>query len=529
MRLFSTVAGLHCYLNLVRRAEIQSLTPTVQSTHALAIAEPSLGLIPTMGALHSGHLSLIRQARLENTTVVVSIFVNPLQFGPTEDFEKYPRSLEQDAQLCEQAGVDALFAPPARALGIGSDLCQVTPPAAMTAVLCGRFRPGHFQGVTTIVSKLLHLIQPERAYFGQKDAQQLAIIKRMVTDLNFPVEIVACSTVREENGLALSSRNQYLSPAQKQEAALLYQGLKQAEQAFHNREFSRTALISRVKDHLVLTPSIQLEYIELVDPLTLTPLETVAEQGLLAIAARIGTTRLIDNILLRNRLPIVAIDGPAGAGKSTVARLVAQALNLLYLDTGAMYRAVTWLVLQTKIEPTDEPAIAELVSQSQIDLQPHDTGLRVLINNRDVTSAIRSLEVTAQVSAIAAQSAVRQELVKQQQRYGSKGGIVMEGRDIGTYVFPDAELKIFLTASVQERARRRQLDLKHQGKEDIDLDQLEQAILERDQKDSTRSLAPLRRAIGAIEIQTDGLGIPEVVDQIVQVYNSTCRLTSSPL
>jgi pantoate ligase/cytidylate kinase len=167
------------------------------------LSPTAVGLVPTMGALHTGHLSLIQKARQENTTVIVSIFVNPLQFGPTEDYQRYPRTLDADRQLCEQAGVDAMFVPTAAEMGIGGEellLTQVVPPARMTSVLCGRFRPGHFQGVATIVTKLLNVVQPHRAYFGQKDGQQLAIIQQLVKDLNLAVEIVACPTLREASG-----------------------------------------------------------------------------------------------------------------------------------------------------------------------------------------------------------------------------------------------------------------------------------------------------------------------------------------
>jgi pantoate ligase/cytidylate kinase len=252
------------------------------------------------------------------------------------------------------------------------------------------------------------------------------------------------------------------------------------------------------------------------------PLEKVEEAGMLAIAARLGSTRLIDNIILHTRQPIVAIDGPAGAGKSTVARQVAQALGLLYLDTGAMYRALTWLVLQLGIPLDDKCAIAELASHCQIQLAAsanQQNPQRVWINHQEVTHAIRTLEVTSQVSAIAAQPAVRQALVLQQQSWGQKGGLVAEGRDIGTHVFPDAELKIFLTASVQERARRRQLDFQHQGQVNLSLDQLERDIAERDWKDSTRNVAPLQKAADAVEIQTDGLSVAQVTAEIVKCYH----------
>ncbi|MCY7324290.1 MAG: bifunctional pantoate--beta-alanine ligase/(d)CMP kinase [Phormidesmis sp. CAN_BIN36] len=513
MRLFTTVAALRCYLDLCRRS--QSYSNNLNSL--------KIGLVPTMGALHAGHLSLIRQAGQENGSVVVTIFVNPLQLAPNEDFQQYPRTLERDKELCEQAGVSAIFAPTAAELGIDrQNSTQVIPPTLMTSVLCGAFRPGHFEGVATIVTKLLNLVQPDRAYFGRKDAQQLAIIQRLVTDLNLPVEIVPCPIVRERDGLALSSRNQYLSVEERQQAVALYRGLSQAEKAFRSGERLSANLIQAIKKELEKVPAMKTEYVELVHPITLTPLEVVEEAGLLATAVRLGSTRLIDNVLLRTRKPILAIDGPAGAGKSTVARRVAEKLNLFYLDTGAMYRALTWLVLQSGIAVDDEPAIAELVSQSHIEFRDYESDAqrskRIVINNRDVTEEIRDVDVTANVSAISAHAVVRKVLVKQQQRYGSSGGIAIEGRDIGTCVFPDAEVKIFLTASVQERARRRQQDLKNQGKGEISLDELEQSIFERDRKDSTRAISPLRKADDAIEIQTDHLSADEVVRAIVNRY-----------
>lgn len=517
VRVLTTVAGLQRYLELKRR---QPRSPEA--------GIPTIGLVPTMGALHAGHLSLIAQARQQNPIVVVSIFVNPLQFGPAEDFGRYPRTLETDQQLCEQAGVDVIFAPSAADLGIGEHktglpFTQVVPPQPMLAVLCGRTRIGHFQGVATIVTKLLNLVRPDRAYFGRKDAQQLAIIQRLVMDLNLPVEIIPCPTYRESNGLAMSSRNRYLSEAERDQAAAIYRALQQAEQAFQAGERRCHPLVATVKTELAAMPAIALEYVELVDPTTMQPLETVEESGLLAVAARLGAARLIDNVILSHRQPIVAIDGPAGAGKSTVARLLAQELGLLYLDTGAMYRAVTWLTLESGVAVDDEPSVAELVSRCEIEVSSREAGVQVCVNGRDVTQAIRNLDVTANVSAIAAHPAVREALVKQQQRYGRRGGIVMEGRDIGTHVFPDAELKIFLTASVQERARRRQWDLQNQGKGDIALVELEKAIAERDHKDSTRAIAPLQKAPDAIEINTDGYTIPDVIQQITQIYNTLTR------
>lgn len=537
MRLFTTIAGLRRYLELGRRAS----SPFPASAPRLddGVRTPKVGLVPTMGALHEGHLSLIRRARQDNEIVVVSIFVNPIQFGPQEDLQRYPRTLDQDQVQCRAAGVDVIFAPAVDELYSREDepegeagatsldtlssngLTRVTPPTEMVSGLCGRRRPGHFEGVATIVTKLLNLVRPDRAYFGQKDAQQLAVLRRLVADLNVPVEIVACPIVREPSGLALSSRNRYLTDVQRADAAALYRSLKEAERLFHRGLSDRHSLVTAVKAHLETIPDLRVEYVELVHPDTMTPLDQIDDVGLLAIATHLGDTRLIDNIVLRNRQPIIAIDGPAGAGKSTVARQVADMLGLLYLDTGAMYRAVTWFVLSSETPVDDEPAVAELLDRCHIELSAHDlssSACRVWVNGQEVTQAIRSAEVTANVSAIAAQPSVRDALVKQQRRYGKEGGVVMDGRDIGTHVFPNAELKIFLTASVQERARRRQQDLKKQGQENSSLEAIEQSIHERDMKDSTRAIAPLRQAHDAIEINTDALSINDVTTKIVDLY-----------
>lgn len=352
----------------------------------------------------------------------------------------------------------------------------------------------------------------------------MVILQQLVADLNLPVAVVGCPIVREADGLALSSRNQYLAAAERAQAPLIYQGLQAAQQAFDQGERRAAALLQQVTDRLTAAPLLHLQYVELVHPLTLTPLATLERAGLLAIAAHLGQTRLIDNIVLRARQPIIAIDGPAGAGKSTVARRVAEDLGLLYLDSGAMYRAVTWRVLQAGIEPTDEVAVAELLADCEIRLgaNPSQGGQpsRVWVNGEDVTQAVRTLTVTSQVSTVAAQPMVRQVLLRQQQGYGEAGGVVMEGRDIGTHVFPEAELKIFLTASVQERARRRQQDLANQNQPAISLEDLERAIDARDRKDSTRRVAPLRKAEGAIELVTDGLTIEQVVSKIVGFYRS---------
>jgi pantoate ligase/cytidylate kinase len=241
----------------------------------------------------------------------------------------------------------------------------------------------------------------------------------------------------------------------------------------------------------------------------------------MTIACYLGKTRLIDNVTLNVKQPIIAIDGPAGAGKSTISRQIAQKLDLLYLDTGAMYRAITWLVMQENINLENEEAIASLVKTAKLELLPpkdFNDPITVIINDNDVTLAIRKPEVTVKVSQIAAQKAVRQKLVSLQQEWGEKGGLVAEGRDIGTNVFPSAELKIFLTASVEERAKRRLIDLQNQGEININMDSLQQEIAKRDHIDSTRSISPLQKAEDAIAIDTDHLTIEKVTEKIVNLY-----------
>ena len=502
MRRFHTVEGLRSYLKSLRH-------------------DKTMGLVPTMGALHQGHLSLIKDSVAENDLTVVTIYVNPLQFSPAEDLDRYPHDWEKDRQLCEELGVDVVFVPTVEEMGGEMLATQVMPPESMMSVLCGASRPGHFSGVATIVTKLFNIVQPDRAYFGEKDAQQLAIIRRLVADLSIPVEIKACATVREASGLAYSSRNQYLTPEQKSQAEILGASLHEAKRAFAKGERASSVLLEIVKTKLSTIPAVKVEYVALVHPDTLTPVAKIEEVGLLVIAAHVGSTRLIDNLILRHRRPIIAIDGPAGAGKSTVSRRVAQNLGLVYLDTGAMYRAVTWLVLNSGIAVDDEPAIAELVSQAQLNLIAPDSPsspVVVQINHQDVTQAIRTPRVTAQVSVVAKLEVVRQAMVQQQRIWGKKGGLVADGRDMGTNVFPDAELKVFLTASATERARRRLKDLRQKGEQELSLEELEERIKKRDWLDSTRKISPLRKADTAIEINTDGLTIEEVIDKIIGLF-----------
>ncbi len=273
-------------------------TPSELGHYLQSHRSQSLGFVPTMGALHVGHRSLIDRARRENTLAIVSIFVNPLQFGPNEDLDRYPRQLEIDRAMCETAGVDVLFLPTSESMGTKDLLTQVIPPPLMMSGLCGKTRPGHFQGVATIVTKLLNIIKPDRAYFGEKDAQQLAIIRKIVTDLNISVDVVGCPTLRADSGLAHSSRNQYLSSTGKAQAAVIYRSLKQAQALVASGETRASVILAAVMTELATVTEFQLEYLELVDPQTLQSIETIAKKALVAIAGRIENTRLIDNIII---------------------------------------------------------------------------------------------------------------------------------------------------------------------------------------------------------------------------------------
>jgi pantoate--beta-alanine ligase len=256
---------------------------------------PKLGLVPTMGALHEGHLSLVRAARNTCDMVAASIFVNPTQFGPSEDLARYPRTLESDCELLKSEGVDVVFAPSAAEMYPTGGLSTYVDPGEIGTRLDGRSRPGHFRGVATIVSKLFNIVQPDRAFFGQKDAAQVAVLRAMVRDLDIPVEVVVCPTVRDADGLALSSRNRFLSPEAREEALSLIHALRCAENAVHRGVRDAVSLVGKMRHHLS-SPKIQIDYAEVVDRDTLVSQHQVNNNTLLAIAASIGDTRLIDNL-----------------------------------------------------------------------------------------------------------------------------------------------------------------------------------------------------------------------------------------
>ena len=257
----------------------------------------SVGLVPTMGFLHEGHLSLVRTSREENDLTVVSIFVNPIQFAPSEDLDRYPRDLDRDFSLLEQEGVDLLFLPESRDM-YAADHSVFVDETELSLNLCGASRPGHFRGVCTVVLKLFNIVGPHRAYFGQKDYQQLKVIERMVRDLNIPVEICACPIVREPDGLARSSRNSYLSPEEHQAALLLSSSLGSARSAVEQGERDVASLKALIENLLRQNPLNEPEYIEIRDPENLAPVELLQSSALLALAVRVGKTRLIDNCIL---------------------------------------------------------------------------------------------------------------------------------------------------------------------------------------------------------------------------------------
>jgi len=260
-------------------------------------AGKSVGFVPTMGALHAGHASLIDAAVAKCDYVVVSVFVNPTQFGPGEDFNRYPRPFKKDVAICEKHGADAIFTPSAAEMYPRENLTWVSV-EKLSEPLCGRFRPGHFRGVATVCTKLFNIVGPDVAFFGQKDAQQAVVIRRMVADLNMPLEIVVCPTMREPDGLAMSSRNQYLSPGERKDAPAVYRSLSRGRELIEAGERNVDVIRARMQATLQEVASVSVEYIGIIDAETLEELDRVRGRVLVAVAVRLGSTRLIDNILV---------------------------------------------------------------------------------------------------------------------------------------------------------------------------------------------------------------------------------------
>jgi pantoate ligase/cytidylate kinase len=374
--------------------------------------------------------------------------------------------------------------------------------------------------VATIVCRLLSLVRPQRLVMGEKDWQQLLILRRVVADLGLAVTVEGCATVRGPDSLACSSRNRYLSKAEAATATALPQALAQAARESRSNPGAE-ALVAAVRARLDAA-GLRPDYVELVRAHNLASLQRVEGLALLAAAAYCGPSRLIDHVFLMSRAPIVAIDGPAGAGKSTVTQALAKRLGLIYLDTGAMYRALTWWIQRQGLDPAEASGLPALLVSVQIVFREGSgaEGQRVLINDIDVSEAIRSPEVTAAVSTVAAHACVRETLTRQQQAMGQRGGLVAEGRDIGTAVFPDADCKVFLTATVSERARRRADDLRGRGFAVPPLPELEHQIAERDHRDASRAVAPLIQAEDAVELVTDGLAVEAVIQALVDLFRS---------
>ncbi len=257
----------------------------------------TLGFVPTMGALHEGHLSLVRIARSQCDTVAVSIFVNPLQFGPAEDFSRYPRTFDEDCRKLVAEGVELLFAPGTEEM-YPTGACTTVYVEGLSEKLDGKSRPGHFRGVSTVVAKLFEIVHPDRAFFGQKDAAQVAVLRKMVSDLNMDVEIVVCPIVREADGLAMSSRNRYLSPEERRHALVLYRTLSCVRDLVSRGERDASKVIATAAEVIANEPGVRLDYFAIVNPDTLDPVSDVSQAALVAVAAWVGNTRLIDNLLL---------------------------------------------------------------------------------------------------------------------------------------------------------------------------------------------------------------------------------------
>lgn len=288
---------------MVKTQVIRTITEMKELSYRAREEGKTIGLVPTMGYFHKGHLSLMERARKECGLVVVSLFVNPIQFGPQEDYHRYPRDEERDKRLAEEVGVDVLFIPSVEEM-YPEGYSTYVEVIGLTEKLCGRFRPGHFRGVTTVVLKLFNIVNPHKAYFGEKDYQQLKVVERMTKDLNLDIQIVPCPIVREADGLAMSSRNVYLSPEERKSATIIYKSLTSAKEAFLKGERNARKLREIVESQLKSEKLInKIDYIEVVHPETLEELESIGDEGaVIAVALYIGKARLIDNIILRKEV-----------------------------------------------------------------------------------------------------------------------------------------------------------------------------------------------------------------------------------
>ena len=477
--------------------------------------EVNINFVPTMGNLHKGHLELIHQSNKDGSNeTLVSIFINPLQFNDKKDFKNYPKTIEKDINLAFSSGANAIFVPTeSEILNIKSLIYQKAC-KKLSSNLCGKSREGHFDGVCTIVLRMLKIINPQKMFLGEKDWQQLIILKNMIKKLNLKVEIKSINTQRDVDGIPYSSRNNLLTTSERKDLQFFSKELKKAKKNF---------LINKVINLEEISNSFQnknlkVEYLQHLSAFSLN--ESVDKENITILAGAIlcGSTRLIDHVFLMKRKPIIAIDGPAGSGKSTVTKLIAKKLDFIYLDTGAMYRALSWFLIDQKISYENDNILKGCLNKINIIFKTNlNSDQDIFINNICVTNKIRSQKISSIVSSIASIGKVREFLVKEQRKIGDKGGIVAEGRDIGTTVFPKAEIKIYLNASIDERAKRRKIELETQG-QDINFDILKDQIKQRDLDDSTRNISPLVKAEDAEEIITDNYTAEQIADIVIQKF-----------
>jgi len=485
------------------------------------INQRNINFVPTMGNLHPGHEKLIREAKKsKNNLVLLSIFINPLQFNDKKDLRNYPRTINKDIDLAFSAGANAIFIPCVDEIFPKNvkKIKYIKASENLSNTLCGIYREGHFDGVCTVVYRLINIVRPEVIFLGEKDWQQLLIIKEMVTKYNLRVAIKSIDTHRDLNGIPFSSRNNLLVKNDREKLKFFSKELFHAKKIFNQtKTISLGKIIKRLKGK-----DIRVEYLKHVNAFNLKKSTSEMNITMLAGAIICGDTRLIDHVFFMKRDPIIAIDGPAGSGKSTVTKLIAKRLNFIFLDTGAMYRALSWYLIKEKINYDNHKDLNSFLSNISIKFKSVEGSKQhVIINNHNVTEKIRSQEISSIVSSIASIKEVREFLVKEQRKIGDNGGIVAEGRDIGSKVFPDAELKIFLTATINERAKRRKNELEAMDHGIVDFEQLKNEIEKRDFDDTNRKISPLIKAEDAIEIISDGYTINQVVDKILEIYFET--------
>ena len=478
----------------------------------------NINFVPTMGNLHRGHLKLIEEANKQNSVAtLISIFVNPLQFDNKKDFTNYPKSIKKDIELAFKSGADAIFIPSKEEVfpKNKNNIYFLKASKKLSSTLCGVKRVGHFDGVCTVVFRLLSLIQPNTIFLGEKDWQQLLILKEMIKEMKLNIELKSIATVRDSDGVPFSSRNNLLLKDEREKLKFFSAELFHAKQIFdQTKNISLKKIIKRLKDKDIL-----IEYLEHVNAFNLKRSTSQMNITMLAGAIKCGNTRLIDHVFLMKRNPIIAIDGPAGSGKSTVSKLIAKKLKFIFLDTGAMYRALSWYLIDKKINYENRKELSSCLSNISITFNSvAGSKQNVIINNHNVTEKIRTQEISSIVSSIASIKEVREFLVTEQRKIGETGGLVAEGRDIGSKVFPNAELKIFLTATINERARRRKNELEAMGYGTINFEKLKNEIKQRDFDDSNREISPLVKSKTAIEIISDGYTVNEIVEKILEIY-----------